>query len=141
MCFRKVGAVGFEPTTFCVSDRYSNQLSYTPVHIKNEEQNILQCTTPCKTKKVFNPILIVSVNDCVLINGSHFKLRSTFMCTNGIIAVSRIELESDDNESSELPLLPHRANRKEWGTTIFAPHQYEKIYLNGIYPRSYYSSR
>ena len=58
------------------------------------------------------------------------------MCTNGIIAVSRIELESDDNESSELPLLPHRANRKEWGTTIFAPHQYEKIYLNGIYPRS-----
>lgn len=61
-----------------------------------------------------------------LINGSHFKLRSTFMCTNGIIAVSRIELESDDNESSELPLLPHRANRKEWGTTIFAPHQYEK---------------
>ena len=84
---------------------------------------------PTKPEMVFNPILIVSVNDCVILNGSHFKLRSTFVCTNGIIAVSRIELESDDNESSELPLLPHRANRKEWGTTIFAPHQYEKIYL------------
>lgn len=67
MCFRKVGAVGFEPTTFCVSDRYSNQLSYTPVYIKNEEQNIFQCATPYKTSiVVFNPILIVSVNDCVI---------------------------------------------------------------------------
>lgn len=89
------------------------------MHIKNEEQNILQCATPCKTKKVFNPILIVSVNDCVLINGSHFKLRSTFMCTNGIIAVSRIELESDDNESSELPLLPHRPIERS-GVLLFS---------------------
>ena len=49
MCFRKVGAVGFEPTTFCVSDRYSNQLSYTPVYIKKMRSRT-SCNAPLPTK-------------------------------------------------------------------------------------------